>query len=37
MAIGSGLGGQFGVAAETTYGTYVPPAHFLEVSKVDLK
>lgn len=34
--VGSGLGAQFGVAKETTYGTYVPPGRFVEVSKVDL-
>lgn len=31
MAIGSGLGAQFGVSKETTYGTYVAPTRFLEV------
>lgn len=37
MAIGSGLAGSFGIAPETTYGTYVAPTRFLEVNKVDLK
>ena len=31
MAIGSGLSGQFGVAKETTYGTYVAPTKFYEM------
>lgn len=31
MAIGSGLGGQCGIAPEVTYGTYVAPSRFLEV------
>lgn len=35
--VGSGLGGQFGIAPETTYGTYVAPSKFLEITKVDLK
>ncbi|MFC7929173.1 phage tail tube protein [Streptomyces cinereoruber] len=30
MAIGSGLGAQLGIAAETTYGTYVAPTTFPE-------
>lgn len=30
MAIGSGLGSSFGMAAEVTYGTYVAPTRFLE-------
>lgn len=33
MAIGSGIGSQLGIAAETTYGTYVAPTRFLEVAK----
>lgn len=37
MAIGSGLAGSLGVAAETTYGTYAAPSRFLEFDKVDLK
>lgn len=31
MAIGSGMGGQCGIAPETVYGTYVAPSRFLEV------
>ena len=31
MAIGSGIGGQCGIAPEVTYGTYVAPTRFLEV------
>lgn len=30
MAIGSGLAGSFGVASETTYGTYAAPTRFYE-------
>jgi tail tube protein len=30
MAIGSGVGSQFGLAPEVTYGTYVPPTRFYE-------
>ena len=37
MALGTGLGGSLGVSPETTYGTYVAPARFYEVDKVDLK
>jgi hypothetical protein len=37
MAIGSGLGGQLGIAAETTYGTYVAPAKFVEFTKEGLQ
>ncbi|MFG2670852.1 phage tail tube protein [Streptomyces sp. NPDC048445] len=33
MAIGSGLGAQIGIAAETTYGTYVAPTKFVEFTK----
>lgn len=33
MAIGSGLGSQLGVAAESTYGTFVAPTKFLEFTK----
>lgn len=33
MAIGSGLGAQIGIAAESTYGTYVAPTHFPEFTK----
>lgn len=36
MAIGSGLGGQLGIAAETTYGTFVAPTKFPEFSKESL-
>ncbi|WP_326808178.1 phage tail tube protein [Streptomyces sp. NBC_01775] len=36
MAIGSGLGAQLGVAPETTYGTYVAPAKFIEFTKESL-
>ncbi|MFI8254079.1 phage tail tube protein [Streptomyces filamentosus] len=37
MAIGSGLGAQLGVAAETTYGTFVAPAKFVEFTKEGLQ
>jgi hypothetical protein len=33
MAIGSGLGAQLGISAESTYGTFVAPAKFLEFTK----
>ena len=36
MEIGSGLGAQLGIAAETTYGTYVAPAKFIEFTKESL-
>jgi hypothetical protein len=36
MAIGSGLGAQIGVAAESTYGTYVAPTHFPEFTSQSL-
>ncbi|MFD9306137.1 phage tail tube protein [Streptomyces sp. NPDC060048] len=36
MAIGSGLGGQLGIVAESTYGTFVAPTRFLEFSKESL-
>lgn len=36
MAIGSGLGAQLGIAAETTYGTFVAPARFIEFTKESL-
>ncbi|MGW7435712.1 phage tail tube protein [Streptomyces sp. NPDC054849] len=36
MAIGSGLGGQLGIVAEVTYGTYVAPTRFLEFTKESL-
>jgi hypothetical protein len=37
MAIGSGLGSQIGIAAESTYGTYVAPTYFPEFSKESIK
>ena len=39
MAVGSGIGGSVGFSAESTYGTYVAPARFLEVTqaKIDRK
>lgn len=37
MSIGSGLAASFGVAAETTYGTYVAPSRFLQVDKAEVK
>ena len=37
VAIGSGLGSQLGLAAESTYGTYVAPTRFLEFTKEYLK
>jgi hypothetical protein len=37
MAIGSGLGAQLGIAAETTYGTFVAPTRFLEFTKESLQ
>ncbi|MBP2583398.1 hypothetical protein J3A78_003876 [Streptomyces sp. PvR006] len=37
MAIGSGLGAQLGIAAETTYGSYVAPAKFVEFTKEGLQ
>ena len=37
MAIASGLAAQIGVAAESTYGTYVAPTRFPEYNKADLK
>lgn len=36
MAIGSGLAASIGLAAESTYGTYVAPTRFLEFDKEDL-
>ncbi|MEU9861331.1 phage tail tube protein [Streptomyces sp. NPDC047971] len=36
MAIGSGLGGQLGIVAESTYGTFVAPTRFLEFTKESL-
>ncbi|MFJ4974211.1 phage tail tube protein [Streptomyces coeruleorubidus] len=36
MAIGSGLGAQLGIAAESTYGTFVAPSRFIEFTKESL-
>ncbi|MFE0875351.1 phage tail tube protein [Streptomyces smyrnaeus] len=36
MAIGSGLGAQLGIAAESAYGTYVAPTRFVEFTKESL-
>jgi len=36
MAIGSGLGAQIGIAAESVYGTFVAPAKFIEFTKESL-
>jgi hypothetical protein len=36
MAIGSGLGGQLGMVAEVSYGTFVAPTRFLEFTKESL-
>ncbi|MFE7927786.1 phage tail tube protein [Streptomyces sp. NPDC057456] len=36
MAIGSGLGAQLGISAESTYGTYVAPTKFVEFTKEGL-
>ena len=36
MAIGSGLGAQIGIAAESTYGTFVAPTRFPEFNKESL-
>src|SRR5881398_172979 len=36
MAIGSGLGAQMGIAAETTYGTFVASSKFIEFTKESL-
>ena len=36
MAIGSGLGAQLGISAETTYGTFVAPTKFIEFTKEGL-
>lgn len=36
MAIGSGLGAQIGIAAESSYGTFVAPAKFVEFTKESL-
>ncbi|MFB6696379.1 phage tail tube protein [Streptomyces rubiginosohelvolus] len=37
MAIGSGLGAQVGIAAESSYGTYVAPTKFVEFTKESLQ
>ncbi|MEV5444046.1 phage tail tube protein [Streptomyces sp. NPDC052644] len=36
MAIGSGLGAQLGIAAESTYGTFAAPTRFLEFTSESL-
>ncbi|MGI5436158.1 phage tail tube protein [Streptomyces shenzhenensis] len=36
MAIGSGLGAQMGISAESSYGVYVAPARFIEFTKESL-
>lgn len=36
MAIGSGLGAQLGISAESSYGTFVAPAKFIEFTKESL-
>ncbi|MFC5217334.1 phage tail tube protein [Streptomyces coerulescens] len=36
MAIGSGLGAQLGIAAESSYGTYQAPSKFVEFTKESL-
>ncbi|MFF1297922.1 MULTISPECIES: phage tail tube protein [unclassified Streptomyces] len=36
MAIGSGLGAQLGISAESTYGTFVAPSKFIEFTKESL-
>jgi hypothetical protein len=37
MAIGSGLGSQFGIAAQSAYQTYQSPSRFYEVGKASVK
>lgn len=37
MAVGSGVGSQLGMSMETTYGTYVAPARFLEATNANAK
>ncbi|MFI9344924.1 phage tail tube protein [Streptomyces sp. NPDC052773] len=37
MAIGSGLGAQIGIAAESTYGTFAAPTRFLEFTQESLQ
>lgn len=36
MAIGSGLGAQLGISAESSYGTFVAPSKFIEFTKESL-
>jgi putative ubiquitin-RnfH superfamily antitoxin RatB of RatAB toxin-antitoxin module len=36
MAVGSGIGSQFGIAPETVYGTYVAPTRFYEAKKASV-
>jgi hypothetical protein len=36
VAIGSGIGSQFGLAPEVTFGTYVAPTRFYEMSKASV-
>jgi hypothetical protein len=36
MAVGSGIGSQFGIAPEVTYGTYVAPTRFYEATKASV-
>jgi hypothetical protein len=36
MAIGSGLGAQMGIAAESSYGTFIAPSKFVEFTKESL-
>lgn len=36
MAIGSGLGSQFGISAESTYGTYVAPTKFIRARSYNI-
>ncbi|WP_055526007.1 phage tail tube protein [Streptomyces graminilatus] len=36
MGIGSGLGAQLGISAESTYGTFVAPSKFIEFTKESL-
>lgn len=37
MAIGSGLGAQIGIAAESSYGTFAAPTRFIEFTKESLQ
>lgn len=37
MAIGSGLGAQVGIAAESSYGTFVAPTNFVEFTKESIR